>query len=81
MHEVLLEDTFEKQVVIEGSLSSISPETYKIMEEQSRKCICKIKNENKKEGSGFLCLIPFPFPEKDKLLGVLITNNTCFRRK
>ena len=72
MIEPLLEDNFEKQVCIEGSLPSISPEVANIITTQSKKSVCKIKN-NKETGTGFLCLIPFP--DKDKLLGVLITNN------
>ena len=43
----------------------------KIME-QMEKCICKIKI-GEKQGTGFFCKIPFP--DKNNILRVLITNN------
>ena len=45
--------------------------TKKILE-QMEKCICKIKIDNKK-GTGFFCKIPFP--DKNNMIPVFITNN------
>ena len=40
---------------------------------QMNKNICMIKTENGKQGTGFFCKIPFP--NKENLLPVLMTNN------
>ena len=50
----------------------ISYDCNKKIVEQMEKCICKIKINNK-QGTGFFCKIPFP--DKNKILPVLITNN------
>ena len=42
------------------------------------KCICKIY-QNGKKGTGFFCKIPFP--DKNNLLNVLITNNHILSQK
>ena len=42
------------------------------------KCICKIY-QNGKKGTGFFCQIPFP--DKNNLLYVLITNNHILNQK
>jgi hypothetical protein len=54
-------------------LESLSPYQLKILFFQMENCICKIKPENGKIGTGFFCKIPFP----DTLnpLPVLITCN------
>ena len=50
----------------------ISFESNKIILEQMEKCVCRIKLPLG-SGTGFFCMIPFP--DKFKLLPVLITNN------
>jgi hypothetical protein len=42
------------------------------------KCICKLY-QNGKKGTGFFCKIPFP--DKNNLLNVLITNNHILSQK
>ena len=42
-------------------------------------CICKIINDNGIKGTGFFCKIPFP--DKNNLLTVLITNNHILNEK
>ena len=51
----------------------ISYETTEIIIDQMKKNICKIKMRDGSQGTGFFCKIPFP--DKDNLLPVLITNN------
>ena len=55
-----------------NSISSIQGETLEKINEQMKKSSCKIENE-KGNGSGFFCLIPFP--DKANRLPVLMTNN------
>ena len=50
----------------------ISYECSKKIIEQMERNICKI-NIGKKQGTGFFCKIPFP--NKEKMLPVFITNN------
>ena len=45
----------------------------KLILSQMENCICKIVKNNGKKGTGFFCSIPFP--DKNNLLNVLITNN------
>ena len=47
-------------------------EFMQIAMEQMKKCICKIKLDNK-QGTGFFCKIPFP--DQSKMLTVFITDN------
>ena len=58
---------------INDSPKIISYARIKTIIEQMEKCICKIKVEENKYGTGFFCEIPFP--DKKKMLPVLITNN------
>ena len=51
----------------------ISFECNEIIMEQMKKNICKIKMKDGSQGTGFFCKIPFP--TREKLLTVLITNN------
>ena len=41
--------------------------------EQMKTCVCKISTENGQKGTGFFCKIPFP--DFEKLLPILVTNN------
>ena len=45
----------------------------KLILSQMENCICKIVKDNGQKGTGFFCSIPFP--DKNNLLNVLITNN------
>ena len=58
-----------------------NPILYKSMKyiiRQMETCICKITT-NKKVGTGFFCMIPFP--DMNNLLPVLITNNHILESK
>ena len=61
---------FEKQ--LKGYPSVIPYESTKKIVDQMEKCVCKIKIEYL-QATGFFCKIPFP--DKDQMLPVLITNN------
>ena len=52
--------------------------TEKILEQMKNK-ICNIKLTDGSVGTGFFCKIPFP--TKDKLLPVLVTNNHLINEK
>ena len=58
--------------IIQGSPNIVSYECTQKIIQQMEKSICKIKNENG-NGTGFFCKIPFP--DMNKMLPVLITNN------
>ena len=53
--------------------SLISYESSEEILKQMKKCICKIKMEDGVQGTGFFCEIPFP--NEEKFIPVLITNN------
>ena len=61
-----------KESLLTGYPNIITYECTKKIIEQMEKNICKIKI-GKKQGTGFFCKIPFP--NKDSMLPVLITNN------
>ena len=63
---------YYKEVSLSDYPNSISYECTKKIMEQMEKNICKIKIGNIK-GTGFFCKIPFP--SKEKMLPVFITNN------
>ena len=62
----------EKESILTGYPNIISYESSKRIIKQMEKNICKIKIGNE-QGTGFFCKIPFP--NKDNMLPVLITNN------
>jgi hypothetical protein len=64
---------------IKDHLISKSSEQKKIFQQQMKKSICKIKCKEGGNGTGFLCLIPFP--SKLKELPVLITSNQVLSEK
>ena len=67
-----------KESILVGYPTTISLDcTLKIIE-QMRKNICKIKIGNE-QGTGFFCKIPFP--NKQNMLSVLITNNHIINKK
>ena len=52
---------------------AVTFECNEIIMEQMKKNICKIKMKDGSQGTGFFCKIPFP--NRERLLPVLITNN------
>ena len=62
-----------KEIYLEDYPIPITSESTEIILSQMKKCICKIYMNNGNKGTGFFCKIPFP--DKNKLLKVLITNN------
>ena len=59
-------------------MSLMTFEFMQIAMEQMKKCICKIKLDNK-QGTGFFCKIPFP--DINNRLSALITNNHIINEK
>ena len=57
----------------------ISYETSEKILEQMLKNICKIKIQEKKQGTGFFCKIPFP--DKNEMIPVFITNNHIIKEE
>ena len=60
------------ETLIENQPIPVDIEGTKLILSQMENCICKIYQKDKK-GTGFFCKIPFP--DKNNLLNVLITNN------
>ena len=58
---------------LDGVVEGIDIENLEIIKNQSQKCLCKIKFDKNKSGTGFFCLIPFP--KNTNLFQVLMTNN------
>ena len=65
-------DGLKQECIITGYPNVISYKCINKIIEQMERFICKIKIGNK-QGTGFFCKIPFP--DKDKNLNVIITNN------
>ena len=61
-----------KESLLTGYPNAISYESTKKISEQMEKGICKIKL-GQEQGTGFFCKIPFP--NKNNMLPVFITNN------
>ena len=61
-----------KESTLNGKPNVISYESSRKIIRQMRKNICKIKI-GEKQGTGFFCKIPFP--DKNNMLPVLVTNN------
>ena len=61
------------EAVIPGTTDYMKCDNIIIIEKQKRNSICKIINENKAIGTGFLCLVPYP--DKTNQLPALITCN------
>ena len=62
-----------KESLIEDQPIPVDIEGTKLILFQMENCICKIIKDNGTKGTGFFCKIPFP--DKNNLLNVLITNN------
>ena len=62
-----------KETLIEDQPTPVDIEGTKLILSQMENCICKIIKDDGKKGTGFFCIIPFP--ERNNLLNVLITNN------
>ena len=67
-----------KEKMITGYPNTITYECTKKIIEQMENNICKIKIGEVK-GTGFFCTIPFP--NKDKMLNVMMTNNHVINDK
>ena len=72
------ESNILKENILTGYPNVISYECTKKIIEQMEKNICKIKI-GKEQGTGFFCKIPFP--DKDNMLPVFITNNHIINLK
>ena len=73
-----MKSTIIKESLIEFQPIPIDIEGTKLILSQMENCICKIY-QNDKTGTGFFCRIPFP--DKNNLLNVLITNNHILNEK
>ena len=62
-----------EEALIEDQPIPVDIEGTKVIISQMENCICKIVKDNGQKGTGFFCNIPFP--DKNNLLNVLITNN------
>ena len=62
-----------KETLIENQPVPVDLEGTRLILSQMENCICKIVNDDGRKGTGFFCNIPFP--DKNNLLNVLITNN------
>ena len=62
-----------KEFLIENQPDPVDLEGTILILSQMENCICKIVNDDGRKGTGFVCKIPFP--DKNNLLKVLITNN------
>ena len=67
-----MDSSIIKETLIENQPMPVDIEGTKLILSQLENCICKIY-KNGKKGTGFFCKIPFP--DKNNLLNVLITNN------
>ena len=63
----------EKEKILKSHPDPISYECTQTILEQMKKNVCKLKISDGGRGTGFFCKIPFP--DKEHLLPVLITNN------
>jgi len=68
-----------REAEIEEQPIPVDIEGTKLILFQMENCICKIINHNGIKGTGFFCKIPFP--DKNNLLTVLITNNHILNEK
>ena len=64
---------------IEGAITSIQGDILEKINEQMKRCSCKIECNEKGNGSGFFSLVPFP--NKIYLLPVLMTNNHVLKEE
>ena len=67
-----------KESILTGYPNIISYGSTKKIVEQMEKCICKVKI-GKEQGTGFFSKIPFP--DKNTMLSVFITNNHIINKK
>lgn len=68
-----VKDAYLKQKFIEGCTESFPILALPTMQEQSKKCICKLFLKSGGLGTGFFCKIPFPTTLN--LLPTLIATN------
>ena len=65
--------TYIKEKGLNNAMEPIPTDILEIILRQTKESICKIICNDRENGTGFFCLIPFP--DKFNLLPVLITNN------
>ena len=65
--------SYIKEKYLKNRPKSLSLEQNEYINKQMKYSVCKIECDNNKNGTGFICLIPFP--DKLHLIPVLITNN------
>jgi len=68
-----MDDDTTKEKYIKNNIEPISLETTEKIIYQMKNNVCRINVSNGNKGTGFLCKIPYP--DKNNLLKVLITNN------
>ena len=67
------DDDKTKEKYIKNNIEPISLETTEKIIYQMKNNVCRISVSNGNKGTGFFCKLPYP--DKDNLLSVLITNN------
>ena len=73
-----LKSSIIKETLIENQPIPVGIEETKLILYQMENCICKIY-QNERTGTGFFCKIPFP--DKNNVLNVLITNNHILNKE
>ena len=68
-----MNDNTIKEVFINDSINPISIKGMEKITFQLKNCVCKIRKKGNVKATGFFCKIPFP--NYNKLLTVLFTNN------
>jgi len=71
--------TYIKEKGLNNAMEPIPTDILEIILRQTKESICKIICNDRENGTGFFCLIPFP--DKFNLLPVLITNNHVLDKK
>ena len=69
---------YQKEVILNEYPNPITYECIKEIKKQMKYNVCKIK-VGKEQGTGFFCKIPFP--DKNNMLPVFITNNHIINKK
>ena len=70
---------YYKEIILKGHTQPVAGIKMEVIMEQMKKSLCKIYMNDKPEGSGFFCLIPFP--DESTRLPVLFTNNHVLHEK
>ena len=70
---------YVQEIYIEKSPIPLTIENMEKIINQMKKTVCKIIKKNGDKGTGFFCRIPFP--DKDYIIHVLVTNNHVLNEK